>query len=219
MNAIMTMSYVCEENHAAVIKLSDGLAGYIIKDLSKATSDPESHQHDGWHAYELAVGITNLTMNKENIKTFVTHGAIKPLIKMLEFNDDNEVECALNALWSLVTSETIGSMTYGEIITQLKKLKTRPNENVKAGAVRLETKLQELLGEVSSVEIIALNLLYTCMIMCFSKTGFQTTATFGKMRIHRTMQKVLQNTQYSRYEFFDNSPELSLTRHTFPVSV
>lgn len=85
--------------------ISEPTAQHVVNTLNLAVKSEDNHQHDGWHAYELAQAISNLSANSRNVKLFVQKGAIGPLSEMLDFDDSHEIECALNAIWSLTTDE------------------------------------------------------------------------------------------------------------------
>ena len=43
----------------------------VLNRLKKAI-DSDTHQHDGWHAYELCHGLANLAADPENLKNAVS---------------------------------------------------------------------------------------------------------------------------------------------------
>lgn len=147
LNAILGMSYVFQESQIPKILVPPRTAEVLVTVMNKAVKNTEKHQGDGWHAYELAVGMANLCANTRNKRIFVDGGAVKPLMAMLDFDDSFEKECALGALWKLLGDDTIDMIKADEsFLNKLKDLTSNENENVKQAAVRLLTKLS--IGQV-----------------------------------------------------------------------
>ena len=142
MPCIFTMSYVFLGDEVNDIEVPESTAQLTVNTLAGAVCNDDTHQEDGWHAYELAVGMTNLSANQNNIRFFVQKGVIKPLIKMLDFEDSYEQECALNAIWSLtIDSNKDRIVSTPNLAEKVRELTKSPKENIVQAAVRLKMKL------------------------------------------------------------------------------
>lgn len=94
------------------------------------------------HCYELAQGVTNLARYRPNVTALMRHGALKHLLKIIEFKDSRELECGLNAMWSLVTSENRRDIIRsGTLTMRLQALAEHRKEGVKQAAIRLLMRL------------------------------------------------------------------------------
>ena len=144
-NAYLTMSYICDDDQLELLAVTDKTAEHLVRILRKSADNERSdgtHNFDGWHCYEIAMGITNLARHQPNIAKFMKEDAITYFIKMLGFSDANDKECGLNGIWSLVTPENRKDIIKsGGLSMKLRSLASHHKESVRQAAVRLLTRL------------------------------------------------------------------------------
>jgi hypothetical protein len=143
MTAIFTRSYVYEENQIQMLQVPEPTAQETVNTLSNALKDATTLQHNGWHAYEVAVGIRNLCVNEQNSHFFLQKDIMKPLIEMLNIDKSNEQECALNAIWALITDANKSKIQSDSLQHHVEKLKNSEHEGVKQAAIRVKLKLED----------------------------------------------------------------------------
>lgn len=142
MNAIFTMSYVYEEHQRDLLRIPEPTAQQVVNTLRQAVKAGD-HSHDGWHSDELAVAISNLSVQADNIRFFVQKGSIPILVAMLDFEEAYEVECALNAIWSLTTSSNKVEVSQTpNLMAKVERLAKSEEETVAQAAIRLKMKLE-----------------------------------------------------------------------------
>ena len=113
-----------------------------MKILSKAVVS-KNQQEDGWHTFELAVAMSNISVNPANSRNLVQAGVIPPLTKMLTAEKNYDKECALNAIWSLTNPDTMVQVsTTDGLLDRVDRLTRSDHEGVKQSAIRLKIKLQ-----------------------------------------------------------------------------
>lgn len=147
-NVYLTMSYICDDDQLDQLAVTDKTADHLVRILRKAADNERedgTHNFEGWHCYEVAVGITNLAQYKPNIAKFMKEDVITHFVKMLSFSDSNDKECGLNGIWRLVTPENRKDIIKsGGLSLRLRSLAQHSNESVRQAAVRLLTRLVNL---------------------------------------------------------------------------
>lgn len=137
-----TMSHVYAKEETSLLKLDSTTVKYIVDCLRNAASSRDS-MYDGWHIREIMLAIDNLTANQDNIDSFVQHSAVSGLLQALNIDSVYEQECALNAIWSLVTDRTksiVASTDY--LIEKLEHLKNCEHREIQQAAKRILAKVK-----------------------------------------------------------------------------
>ncbi|XP_039250993.1 uncharacterized protein LOC120328542 [Styela clava] len=100
MIAILTLSYIVDEENAALISADASIIDMITSQLEKAVAST-NHKVDGWTAYELTVGLKNLANNADNTKIIMKKDLLPPLLQMFVKGNEDEQEIAGETIWML----------------------------------------------------------------------------------------------------------------------
>ena len=99
--SLLTLAYLVDENTNDLISADKNLLRFIITLLDEAWLS-EDRQSNGFHAKELAEGLSHLAINDDNKKILGQIGVIPVLIPVIKTsNEDEERASATRALWML----------------------------------------------------------------------------------------------------------------------
>ena len=99
--SLLTLAYLVDENTNDLISADKNLLRFIITLLDEAWLS-EDRQSNGFHAKELAEGLSHLAINDDNKKILGQIGVIPVLISVIKTSkEDEEKASATRALWML----------------------------------------------------------------------------------------------------------------------
>ena len=143
MQTLFTMAHVHDKSEIHLLVSPTKVLETLSKCLKNGLKDDHSHEYGGWTVHELVVAITNLTVNDNNITAFIEHGIVEHLVTMLEVGNAYEKECALNAIWNLITDQSKVRLAQVKHLQDfLDDLIEDMNVDVNQAAIRVKVKLQ-----------------------------------------------------------------------------
>lgn len=143
LDSMLTLSYIVSPSEYHLLKAQESTIVFLLQILQEALAKSD-HESRGYNAYELVMGMNNLSVNDTNRNTFVDKGAGHLLGKMMKIGKDRERECAADALWSLTGNDTRGKLKQmtPTLIPILDALKKSRVESVREAAARARAKLE-----------------------------------------------------------------------------
>ena len=117
MIAVMAMSSVYLPGELPKLSIDDGLSKHVVETLNKTLSSVDS-AYNNWTTRKLVSGIANVANCKPSAHTLTSQNILKPLLQMLDSQDLNDKECALNAIWSLINEVTIVTISANKGLTE-----------------------------------------------------------------------------------------------------
>ena len=144
--SLLTLAYLVDENTNHLISADRKLLRFIITLLDEAWLS-EDRKSNGFHAKELAEGLSHLAINDDNKKILGQIGVIPVLIPVIKTsNEDEERASATRALWMLAFDDNNKNKILQEegamdILHQLQQSENSEVQKAAAGALwKLEGK-------------------------------------------------------------------------------
>ena len=138
--SLLTLAYLVDENTNHLISADRKLLRFIITLLDEAWLS-EDRKSNGFHAKELAEGLSHLAINDDNKKILGHIGVIPVLIPVIKTsNEDEERASATRALWMLAFDDNNKKKILQEegamdILHQLQHSKNSEVQKAAAGAL------------------------------------------------------------------------------------
>ena len=102
-------------------------------------------ENSAWSAQEIAVGVSNLLFNEQNLEAMLDRDVVALLISLISKGGVTEKECAANALW-VIARNAKGKVKIKETanaMEQLLRISTSGNQAVQEAAKRVLLELKD----------------------------------------------------------------------------
>ena len=121
---------------------------YLIDMLRNALSQSDLRgrsEDTSWSCHEIAYGLSNLVLNKNNMKVMLDSDVLPLLISLIDKGDATEKECAANTLW-IIAKTSKGKAKIIETsnaMEELTRLSKSGNQAIQEAAKRVLLELKE----------------------------------------------------------------------------